>query len=120
MTDEQKQLLKLEIDTLDSSWLAHLKDEIVTKEFLDLKRFLDREAAAGKKIFPPRGDIYSWYGPNSVLLLQNLIIDSPAGLVTLPSTMSRSLSSAKTPTTTTARPTGWPSPSGLLLPRHHP
>ncbi|ROV93352.1 hypothetical protein VSDG_06873 [Cytospora chrysosperma] len=60
LTDEQKQLLRLEIDTLDPSWLSHLKDEITTKEFLDLKRFLDREAAAGKKIFPPREDIYSW------------------------------------------------------------
>ncbi|KUI54726.1 Uracil-DNA glycosylase [Cytospora mali] len=60
LTDEQKQLLRLEIDTLDPTWLAHLKDEIVTKEFLDLKRFLDREASAGKKIFPPREDIYSW------------------------------------------------------------
>ncbi|KAK7745546.1 uracil DNA glycosylase [Cytospora paraplurivora] len=60
LTDEQKGLLKLEIDSLDPSWLAHLKDEIMTKEFLDLKRFLDREAAAGKKIFPPREDIYSW------------------------------------------------------------
>ncbi|KAI3398846.1 hypothetical protein diail_8355 [Diaporthe ilicicola] len=60
LTEEQKQLLQLEIDTLDPSWLAHLKSEIVTKEFLDLKRFLDREAGAGKKIFPPREDIYSW------------------------------------------------------------
>ncbi|KAJ0122278.1 uracil-dna glycosylase [Diaporthe amygdali] len=60
LTEEQKQLLQLEIDTLDPSWLAHLKGEIVTKEFLDLKRFLDREASAGKKIFPPREDIYSW------------------------------------------------------------
>lgn len=60
LTDEQKELLKLEIDTLDESWLAQLKTEIVSKEFLDLKRFLDREAAAGKKIFPPREDIYSW------------------------------------------------------------
>lgn len=64
MTDEQKELLKLEIDTLDPSWLAHLKDEIMSKEFLDLKRFLDREAGAGKKIFPPREDIYSWYDPS--------------------------------------------------------
>lgn len=61
LTDEQRQLLQLEIDTLDESWLAHLKAEIVTKEFLDLKRFLDREAAQGKKVFPPREDIYSWY-----------------------------------------------------------
>lgn len=60
LTDEQRELLKLEIDTLDESWLALLKDEITSKEFLDLKRFLDREANAGKKVFPPREDIYSW------------------------------------------------------------
>ncbi|KAI6351296.1 hypothetical protein MCOR25_010021 [Pyricularia grisea] len=60
LTDEQRELLKLEIDTLDESWLALLKDEITTKEFLDLKRFLDREANAGKKVFPPREDVYSW------------------------------------------------------------
>lgn len=62
LTEEQRQLLRLEIETLHESWLAHLKAELVTKEFLDLKRFLDREAAQGKKIFPPREDIYSWYG----------------------------------------------------------
>jgi uracil-DNA glycosylase len=60
LTDEQKELLKLEIDTLHESWLAHLKDELVTKEFLDLKRFLKQEEQAGKKIFPPKEDIYSW------------------------------------------------------------
>ncbi|KAJ6442981.1 uracil-DNA glycosylase [Purpureocillium lavendulum] len=60
LTAEQKELLKLEIETLDNSWLAHLKDEITTKEFLELKKFLDRETAAGKKWFPPKEDVYSW------------------------------------------------------------
>ncbi|KAL2200044.1 uracil-DNA glycosylase-like protein [Corynascus similis CBS 632.67] len=60
LTPEQRQLLQLEIDTLHESWLALLKDELVTKEFLELKRFLEREAAAGKKVFPPKEDIYSW------------------------------------------------------------
>ncbi|KAK3693587.1 uracil-DNA glycosylase-like protein [Podospora appendiculata] len=60
LTPEQRELLKLEIDTLHTSWLAHLKDEITTKEFLDLKKFLDRETAAGKKWFPPKEDVYSW------------------------------------------------------------
>lgn len=60
LTPEQRTLLKLEIDTLHESWLAHLKDEITTKEFLELKRFLDRETAAGKKWFPPKEDVYSW------------------------------------------------------------
>ncbi|KAK8064810.1 uracil DNA glycosylase [Apiospora phragmitis] len=57
---DQKKLLQLEIDTLDISWLAHLKDEILSKEFLDLKQFLEREKTQGKKVFPPPEDIYSW------------------------------------------------------------
>lgn len=60
LTDEQKELLKLEIDTLDDSWLAHLKDDVTTKEFLDLKRFLNKESGMGKKWFPPPADVYSW------------------------------------------------------------
>jgi uracil-DNA glycosylase len=60
LTSEQKELLTLEIETLDESWLALLKDDIVTKEFLDLKRYLERENAAGKKWFPPKEDVYSW------------------------------------------------------------
>ncbi|KAK0734419.1 uracil-DNA glycosylase-like protein [Lasiosphaeria miniovina] len=60
LTPEQRELLQLEITTLHHSWLALLKDEITTKEFLDLKRFLNRETAAGKKWFPPKEDVYSW------------------------------------------------------------
>ncbi|KAF3013461.1 uracil DNA glycosylase [Neopestalotiopsis sp. 37M] len=60
LKDEQRELLQLEIDTLDESWLAHLKDEVTSKEFLDLKKFLAREMAGSKKIFPPPQDIYSW------------------------------------------------------------
>ncbi|KAH7628818.1 putative uracil DNA N-glycosylase [Sordaria sp. MPI-SDFR-AT-0083] len=59
LTPEQRELLQLEIDTLDESWLAHLKEEIVTREFLDLKRFLKREWET-KTVFPPREDVYSW------------------------------------------------------------
>ena len=58
---EQKELLKLEIDTLHESWLAHLKEEIVSKDFLELKRFLKAEAQNGKTVYPPPEDIYSWY-----------------------------------------------------------
>lgn len=60
LNDEQKELLKLEIDSLHESWLGVLKDEVTSPEFLALKRFLKQEAAAGKKIFPPSEDIYSW------------------------------------------------------------
>lgn len=77
LTEEQRQLLRLEIETLHESWLAHLKAELVTKEFLDLKRFLDREAAAGKKIFPPREDIYSWYVFLALAISQLLVPNMP-------------------------------------------
>ncbi|TQV98577.1 hypothetical protein V2A60_007703 [Cordyceps javanica] len=60
LSPEQKTLLKLEIETMHESWLGLLKDDITTKEFLDLKKFLDRETAAGKKWFPPKEDVYSW------------------------------------------------------------
>jgi len=60
LTAEQKELLQLEIDTLDESWLAHLKDEVVTTEFLNLKRFLKKEKDSNVKIFPPEKDVYSW------------------------------------------------------------
>lgn len=63
LTDDQKELLKLEIDTLHESWLAQLKDDIVTKEFLDLKKFIKTEIASGKKIFPPQAEVYSWCVP---------------------------------------------------------
>ena len=61
LNDEQKELLTLEIETLHESWLAQLKDEILTKEFLELKRFLKKEKESGKTIFPPMEDVYSWY-----------------------------------------------------------
>lgn len=61
LSAEQKDLLKLEIDTLHESWLAQLKDEIASKQFLELKRFLKKEVDGGKKVFPPAEDVYSWY-----------------------------------------------------------
>ncbi|KAL2841194.1 uracil-DNA glycosylase-like protein [Aspergillus pseudodeflectus] len=59
LTAEQKELLQLEIDTMDESWLAHLKEEIVKPEFLALKRFLQKEKQSAT-VFPPEEDIYSW------------------------------------------------------------
>lgn len=63
LNEEQKQLLKLEIETLHDSWLQHLTGEVTSAEFLNLKRFLKREVETGKKIFPPSEDVYSWYAP---------------------------------------------------------
>lgn len=104
LTDEQRELLQLEIDTLDESWLAQLKGEIVTKEFLDLKRFLGREATAGKKVFPPPEDIYSWYGLTRITHFRvKTFANHNAGPVILHSTISRLSSSARTLTTITTR-----------------
>lgn len=61
LSDDHKQLLKLEIETLHESWLAVLKDEVISPEFLNLKRFLKKEVETGKKVFPPSEDVYSWY-----------------------------------------------------------
>lgn len=60
LTEEQKELLKLEIETLHESWLPYLADEIKSKEFMQLKRFLKDEAESGHKVFPPSEDVYSW------------------------------------------------------------
>jgi hypothetical protein len=60
LSGEQRELLKLEIDTLDPSWLAYLREDVLHSDFLELKRFLQREIDSGKKIFPPLEDVYSW------------------------------------------------------------
>lgn len=60
LSDEQRSLLRLEIDTMHVSWLGALKEELVTPDFLSLKRFLQSEKEKGKKIYPPEEDVYSW------------------------------------------------------------
>ncbi|KAI9737693.1 MAG: uracil DNA glycosylase [Claussenomyces sp. TS43310] len=60
LTEEQRELLNLEIETLHESWLSQLKEEVLSKEFLELKRFLKKELDAKKTIFPPLEDVYSW------------------------------------------------------------
>lgn len=71
LTDEQKELLQLEIDTLHESWLPHLKDVLVTPQFLQLKRFLKQELQSGKTVYPPMKDVYSWYGYQRLDTLQS-------------------------------------------------
>jgi uracil-DNA glycosylase len=60
LSDEQKELLKLEIETLHESWLAVLREDIVKPDFLELKRFIKKEIDGGKTVFPPLQDVYSW------------------------------------------------------------
>ncbi|PWW77391.1 uracil-DNA glycosylase [Tuber magnatum] len=45
---------------MHDSWLSVLKDELVTNEFLGLKRYLKGEKEQGKRVYPPEGDVYSW------------------------------------------------------------
>ena len=63
LSEEQRELLQLEIETLDESWLAALKDDVTSKSFLELKRFLKKEKESKQTVFPPEKDIYSWYAP---------------------------------------------------------
>lgn len=67
LTAEQRDLLDLEIKTLDESWLRELRDDICSKDFLELKRFLRKEKEQGKTIFPPEADIYSWLVTSSLM-----------------------------------------------------
>ncbi|GAP88729.1 putative uracil-DNA glycosylase [Rosellinia necatrix] len=60
LTSEQKKYLALEINTLDRSWLAVLKDEIVKPEFIALKKFIEAEIKSGQTVFPPSEDVYAW------------------------------------------------------------
>ncbi|KAF8455521.1 uracil-DNA glycosylase-like protein [Terfezia claveryi] len=60
LTDEQRRLLKLELETMHVSWLGALKEVLVTEQFLGLKKFLEDEKKAGKTIYPAEQDIYSW------------------------------------------------------------
>ena len=102
LTAEQKELLQLEIDTLDESWLAHLKDEVVTTEFLNLKRFLKKEKDSNTKVFPPEEDIYSWY-LESEPAIPCLVLTYYPGPDTRLCTVSKLSSSARIHTTMTIK-----------------
>ncbi|KAG0254887.1 uracil DNA glycosylase [Mortierella polycephala] len=60
LPDEKKELLQLEQDTMDATWLRALQAEFTKPYFIELKKFLKQEADNKQQIFPPREDIYSW------------------------------------------------------------
>ncbi|KAL1659922.1 uracil-DNA glycosylase-like protein [Schizophyllum commune] len=67
LSDEQKRLLKLEIECMNKTWLKILQDEIKKPYFIALKRYLWEEGVHGPddtptplKVYPPPRDIYSW------------------------------------------------------------
>lgn len=60
LSPAERDLLQLEIDTLDNTWLAVIHSELTKPYFLSLKRFLKEELDKKKTIFPKQHDIYSW------------------------------------------------------------
>lgn len=52
LTETQRDTLKLEIDTLDDSWLSVLHGELTKPYFLGLKKFLKEEKEKSKTIYP--------------------------------------------------------------------
>ncbi|PIA13297.1 uracil-DNA glycosylase [Coemansia reversa NRRL 1564] len=56
---------RLELATIDSSWLTRLEPELTKPYFRELKRFLKQQHAAGKEVYPLAQDVYSWsrYAP---------------------------------------------------------
>lgn len=56
---KHKDLLKLEIETLDESWLSALHQEFTKPYFLKLKEYLAKERSS-HTVFPPERDVYSW------------------------------------------------------------
>lgn len=58
---ETRELLQLEIDTLEESWLEALRFEIIKPYFLNLKKFLKTcKDSRGPAVYPPENDVYSW------------------------------------------------------------
>lgn len=55
----ERELLDLEINTLDDSWLSVLSQELTKPYFLKLKEYLKKERAS-QTVFPPEKDVYSW------------------------------------------------------------
>lgn len=60
LTKRQRELLDLEINTIDDSWFPILYHEFTKPYFLNLKEFLSQEKSNKQVVFPPAEDIYSW------------------------------------------------------------
>ncbi|KAJ2081161.1 uracil DNA glycosylase [Coemansia sp. RSA 988] len=51
---------RLELVTIDPSWLTRLAPELNKPYFRELKRFLKQQEMAGKQVYPAARDVYSW------------------------------------------------------------
>lgn len=54
-----RNLLALEIETIEKSWFRHLQGEFRQPYFVKLKQFIAKEQQ-GHTVFPPAADVYSW------------------------------------------------------------
>ncbi|KAI0749486.1 uracil-DNA glycosylase [Daedaleopsis nitida] len=75
-SEEEKQLLELECETMGRSWLKVLKDEIRKPYFLELKKFLYDKGVRGPENSKPNLDIYP--SPKNIYTWSNL---TPLGRV---------------------------------------
>ncbi|KAI5959175.1 UNG1 [Candida pseudojiufengensis] len=73
LTEEQKSLLQLEINTLNITWLALIHKELTKPYFLNLKSFLKSQSST-KTIFPKTQNIYSWSNLTPVYKIKCLIL----------------------------------------------
>ncbi|KAI7859197.1 uracil-DNA glycosylase-like protein [Circinella umbellata] len=60
LDEVMKTTLELELDTMHYEWAKVLKPELTKPYFIELKKFLKKEAADKKTIYPPAPKIYSW------------------------------------------------------------
>lgn len=60
LSDEEKELLELEINTMEDLWFEKLHKEFTKPYFLKLKKFLKTQYDNKVLVFPPKEDIYSW------------------------------------------------------------
>ncbi|KAJ2666246.1 uracil DNA glycosylase [Coemansia sp. RSA 1199] len=51
---------RLELETIDSSWLIHLAPELQKPYFKKLKQFLAQQHALKKPVYPLAREVYSW------------------------------------------------------------
>ncbi|KAJ1956912.1 uracil DNA glycosylase [Dipsacomyces acuminosporus] len=60
LSDDFRKEYRLELDTIDPSWLQYLLPQIKQPYFAQLKKFLKEEDQKGKTIYPQAIDVYSW------------------------------------------------------------
>ncbi|ONH72304.1 Uracil-DNA glycosylase [Pichia kudriavzevii] len=76
LTEHQKRLLQLEIDTIEPEWFKVLAERglFTSESFLSLKEFLLGEIQRGKEIYPSSNDVYAWSRATPLKMVRVVII----------------------------------------------